>query len=93
MRQSNNSSLVVCVDNLMKTVQGEVPYSRGKGLGPDLVDTPSEEMAPDLAESVDDCIEAYEPRVDLSMVSVETANRDGRLEYKIEVAKEEEDGD
>ncbi len=91
MRQSNNSSLTVCVDNLMKTVQGEVPYARAKGIDPDLIDTPTEDTGPDLAEAVDDCIDAFEPRVDLSQISVEAVDNNGSLGYKIEIAREEED--
>ena len=49
-----------CVENLLKIVQGEVPYSRLKGIDGDLIDQPnaSEEMISDAEE----LIEEYEER-------------------------------
>ena len=57
MKASGNRAPEICVQNLLKTIRGEVPYERIK---------PSETAATDLAADVEFLVETYEPRVQLS---------------------------
>ena len=54
------------VQNLLKTIRGEVPYERIKGIDRTLIDKPSGTAANDLAADVEFVVETYEPRVRLS---------------------------
>lgn len=71
MKASGNGTPQVCVQNLLKTVRGEVPYERIKGIDRTLIDKPSETAAADLAADVEFVVETYEPRVNLSTVELE----------------------
>lgn len=49
-----------CVENLLKIVQGEVPYSRLKGVDGDLIDQPN--ASEELISDAEELIEEYEER-------------------------------
>ncbi len=49
-----------CVENLLKIVQGEVPYSRLKGIDGDLIDQPN--ASEELISDAEELIEEYEER-------------------------------
>ena len=49
-----------CVENLLKIVQGEVPYSRLKGINGDLIDQPN--ASEELISDAEELIEEYEER-------------------------------
>ena len=49
MKASGNGAPEICVQNLLKTIRGEVPYERIKGIDRTLIDKPSETAATDLA--------------------------------------------
>ena len=66
MKASGNGTPQTCVQNLLKTTRGEVPYERIKGIDRSLIDQPSETAAPELAAEVEFVVETYEPRVRLS---------------------------
>ena len=71
MRASGNSDPSVCVQNLLKTVRGEVPY--------ELIDQPGALAAEKLAADVEFVLETYEPRVrltsaELSAIAAQTGN-------------------
>ena len=66
MKASGNGAPETCVQNLLKTIRGEVPYERIKGIDRTLIDKPSETAATDLAADVEFVVETYEPRVQLS---------------------------
>lgn len=66
MKASGNGAPEICVQNLLKTIRGEVPYERIKGIDRTLIDKPSETAATDLAADVEFVVEIYEPRVQLS---------------------------
>ena len=42
MKASGNGAPEICVQNLLKTIRGEVPYERIKGIDRTLIDKPSE---------------------------------------------------
>ena len=66
MKASGNAAPETCVQNLLKTIRGEVPYERIKGIDRTLIDRPSGTAANDLAADVEFVVETYEPRVRLS---------------------------
>ena len=53
MKASGNGAPEICVQNLLKTIRGEVPYERIKGIDRTLIDKPSETAATDLAADVE----------------------------------------
>ena len=63
MKASGNGAPEICVQNLLKTIRGEVPYERIKGIDRTLIDKPSETAATELHAGL---VETYEPRVQLS---------------------------
>lgn len=63
MRATGNGTPQLCVQNLIKTVRGEVPYERLKGIDRALIDKPSETSGSDLVSDVQFVIDTYEPRV------------------------------
>ena len=66
MQSKGNTDPAVCVQNLLRTIRGEVPYERIKGIDRTLIDQPSETSGPALAADVEFVIETYEPRVKLN---------------------------
>lgn len=70
MKASGNGTPQTCVQNLLKTTRGEVPYERIKGIDRSLIDQPSETAAPELAAEVEFVVETYEPRVKLTDVEL-----------------------
>lgn len=71
MKASGNSRPQTCVQNLLKTIRGEVPYERIKGIDRTLIDKPSELAGPELAADVEFVVETYEPRVKLNSAELE----------------------
>ena len=72
MKASGNGTPQTCVQNLLKTTRGEVPYERIKGIDRSLIDQPSETAAPELAAEVEFVVETYEPREKLTDVEMVT---------------------
>lgn len=70
MKASGNGTPQTCVQNLLKTTRGEVPYERIKGIDRSLIDQPSETAASELAAEVEFVVETYEPRVKLTDVEL-----------------------
>ena len=66
MKASGNGAPEICVQNLLKTIRGEVPYERIKGIGRTLFVKASVSGATDLAAVVELVVVTYEPRVQLS---------------------------
>lgn len=91
MRAEGNGTVQVCIDNLLKTVKGEVPYAREKGIDGGIIDLPLDEAEVELAASADECIDDYETRVDIEDIEVDVINIDGNLSYKVEVSPEDDE--
>lgn len=85
MKASGNGTPETCVQNLLKTIRGEVPYERLKGIDRTLIDRPSELAAPDLVADVQWVVETYEPRVNLSTVDL-TALAAGIGSYELDTS-------
>ena len=65
-----NSSIRLCVQNLMRTFKGEVPYDRLKGLNPRLIDKPFAEAEPKVRQDAEMLIKVYEPRATTKGITV-----------------------
>lgn len=87
MRSENNSDVRVCINNLVKTIKGEVPYAREKGIDGSIIDLPPDEAEVELAAAIDEDIEGYEPRVDIEDTNVDIVNVNGDLRYNISVSQ------
>lgn len=74
MLAKGNSNPEICVQNLLKTVRGEVPYERIKGIDRTIFDAPSKDAANDLAADAEFVIKTYEPRVNVDDIEIEAAN-------------------
>ncbi len=83
MKASGNAAPETCVQNLLKTIRGEVPYERIKGIDRTLIDRPSGTAANDLAADVEFVVETYEPRVRLSSFR---SGRAGRADRRLRAA-------
>lgn len=70
MKASGNGTPQVCVQNLLKTIRGEVPYERIKGIDRTLIDRPSEIAGQELVGDVEFVVGTYEPRVNMNNVEL-----------------------
>lgn len=71
MKAGGNGTPETCVQNLLKTIRGEVPYERIKGIERTLIDRPSKLAGTELATEVEFAVVTYEPRVQLSIVQLQ----------------------
>ena len=86
MRASGNGDPLVCTQNLLQTVRGEVPFARIKGLDANNIDAPATIAAPALVADATWVIDTYEPRVDAREVvtsALEAAHGDYQLSAKV----------
>lgn len=74
MLAKGNSAPEVCVQNLLKTIRGEVPYERIKGIDRTIFDSPSGYGANDLKADAEFIIKTYEPRVEIDKVEITASN-------------------
>lgn len=68
IKGSGNGNVETCVDNLLKIVQGEVPYSRLKGIDGDLIDQPN--VSEELISDAEELIEEYEERASIDDIYI-----------------------
>lgn len=73
MLSKGNGAPEVCVQNLLKTIRGEVPYERIKGLDRALIGAPSGDIVAEITADAQYVIKTYEPRVDVNNVKLEAA--------------------
>lgn len=77
MIAKGNGTPQVCVNNLLRTFRGEVPYERVKGLGPRIIDRPMVTGNAELRQDADWLIDTYEPRAaikSITMAQLDTVN-------------------
>lgn len=86
MLASGNSAPQRCVLNLLRTVRGEVPYARTKGIGRENVDQPMTEWGT-LGADAEWVIRQYEPRVDPGTVRLGQlpGGEGGDVAYEVEL--------
>ena len=71
MRANGNSDPQVCVQNLLQTVRGEVPFARIKGLDGANIDAPSTAAQAAIIADATWLINTYEPRVNANEVATD----------------------
>lgn len=82
MLASGNGDPLVCVLNLLRTVRGEVPYERVKGIDRTLIDTPASYGHPRFLADATWLIETYEPRLDVDDIDINALSAmDGDFVY------------
>lgn len=62
MKSSGNGNIDLCVNNLLRTFRGEIPYERVKGIDPRLIDKPLETAEAEAQQDARWLLETYEPR-------------------------------
>ena len=70
MTATGNGTPQRCVANLIRTIRGEVPYERIKGIDPTLIDRPSKAASPQVAADVAFVLRTYEPRVNTNDIDI-----------------------
>ena len=71
MRATGNAAPQVCVNNLLRTFRGEVPYERVKGLDPRMIDRPILASDAQLRQDADWLVDTYEPRAKVKNITAE----------------------
>lgn len=71
MLAEGNSAVEPCARNLLSAMQREIPFSRSKGIDPDVYDVPFGDVAPFLDESARETLTAYEPRINVDNVDLQ----------------------
>lgn len=83
MLASGNAAVPVCALNLLRTIRGEVPYVRTKGIDRTLIDLP-ESRSYLVRADAEWVLESYEPRADVDEVlTTIDAEGDARLTAKL----------
>ena len=72
MFAEGNSHPARCTVNLLRTIRGEVPYVRTKGIDRTIIDAPATESWR-LTTDAEWVIDSFEPRVDLDGTDIEAA--------------------
>lgn len=74
MKASGNGNIDLCVNNLLRTFRGEVPFERVKGIDPRLIDKPLETAEAEAQQDARWLLETYEPRA--TVTEIVTGNSD-----------------
>lgn len=94
MLSKGNGNAEITSQNLVKTVRGEVPFDRIRGIDISHTDRPASEVRTDIVNDVFETLEDYEPRADIINVDLEqTANGSFNINLEIEKVEEQEDED
>ena len=70
MLSKNNSNPTVCVNNLLRTARGEVPYDRVKGISSAPLDVPIVRATDEITEDAEWLLDTYEPRAEIDSIEV-----------------------
>ncbi|MEA4919321.1 MAG: early E1A protein [Clostridiaceae bacterium] len=71
MLSTGNGKTQVCVNNLLQTTRGTIPYERVKGIDPRLFDQPAVAAKESVMADIEWLLETFEPRADLSTIDLE----------------------
>lgn len=94
MLSKGNGNAEVTSQNLVKTVRGEVPYDRIRGIDISFTDRPASEVRTDIVNDVFETLEDYEPRVDVKNIDLEqTAHGSFNIILEVDKVEEQEDED
>ena len=87
MRAKGNGDVAVCVENLLRTYRGEVPFERIKGMNPRTVDTPMAMADPEIRQDAEWLIETYEPRVTVTDIAAALGDEHGVIRLTADIAE------
>lgn len=91
MMSENNGSPLTCARNLMRTIRGEVPYSRIKGLSREHIDSPVTRETNELEVDASWTLGVYEPRLNAEEIDLIAANApDGDFALRIDAEERRE---
>ena len=94
MLSKGNGNAEVTAQNLVKTVRGEIPFDRIRGIDISFTDRPAAEVKTDIINDVIETIEDYEPRVDIKNIDInQNGNGSFNINLEIDTIKEQEDED
>lgn len=91
MLKANNSNPAACVNNLLRTARGEVPYDRIKGVSSATIGAPASQSSADLITDTKWMLGVYEPRAEvesLDIIPTDGANGHFTLQANIKSTKE-----
>ncbi len=77
MRATGNGDKNVCVQNLLATIRGEVPYDRIQGLNARTVDKPAADAADEIQQDAAWMLKTYEPRATVQSIQVSLGDTAG----------------
>lgn len=86
MLSHGNSDPRVCALNLLRTIRGEVPFARIKGIGREHIDAPSTWSA-ELQADAEWVLETFEPRLtpgEVRLIAAEECGGDYALVASVE---------
>ena len=89
MLSKGNGNAEVTSQNLVRTVRGEVPYDRIRGIDISYTDRPASEVKTNVVNDVFETFEDYEPRADVKNIDLQQAG-DGSFNINLEIEKVEE---
>ena len=70
MKAKNNGHPQRCVENLLATVRGEIPYNRIKGIDARIIDRPAGEARALMGQDAEYLLSTFEPRVTVEKITV-----------------------
>lgn len=89
MLSKGNGNAEVTAQNLVKTIRGEVPFDRIRGIDISYTDRPASEIRNEIVNDVFETLEDYEPRVDVKNIDLQPEG-DGSFNINLEIEKVEE---
>lgn len=91
MKASGNGNVALCVNNLLRTFRGEVPFERVKGLDPRLIDQPVASAGQEVQQDATWLLETYEPRVTVNAIIMsKTDAANGGFHVTADITEKEE---
>ena len=95
MLANGNAEVGPCAACLLSAQQREIPYARSKGIDPDVMDMPMDDVAGYLDETARNALSAYEPRVsvDTVLLEFEAGVAPHEAPYKVHIVQTDGEGD
>ena len=90
MKSHGNGKIDVCVNNLLRTFRGEVPYERIKGIDPRLIDKPMASAEMEVQQDAMWLLETYEPRATVNAITMSrSAAVSGEFDITADITEKE----
>lgn len=91
MKKTGNGLPEACVENLVRIRRGEVAYERVKGIDGGFIDQPAALIEEDAEADAERQISIFEPRVEVDSIELVEGNKDGGLEFNLNIHRKEEE--